>query len=144
LFVKQIFETSWKRIRTLSVFVRLLHPYIVFFLIIPHLGITFYTLTNIRTTNMLPGCSINLLYQPAWAILVKFCELSIIPFITLNKTQSFITGWNFSYIIYKYSVFIAVLHFIVTIMIILKMIVKRSSLMIFKVLKKSAFIGFAY
>ena len=35
---------------------------------------------------------INLLYQPAWAILVKLSEINMIPLIILNKTQSFITG----------------------------------------------------
>ena len=35
---------------------------------------------------------INLLYQPAWAILVKLCEINMTPLIILNKTQSFITG----------------------------------------------------
>jgi hypothetical protein len=35
---------------------------------------------------------INLLYQPAWAILVKLGEIIMIPLIILNKTQSFTTG----------------------------------------------------
>jgi hypothetical protein len=35
---------------------------------------------------------INLLYQPTWAILVKLYKINIIPLITLNKAQSFITG----------------------------------------------------
>jgi len=35
---------------------------------------------------------INLLYQPAWAILVKLSEINMIPLIILSKTQSFITG----------------------------------------------------
>jgi hypothetical protein len=34
----------------------------------------------------------NLLYQPAWAILVKLGEINMIPLIILNKTQSVITG----------------------------------------------------
>jgi len=35
---------------------------------------------------------INLLYQPAWTILVKLGEINMTPLIILNKTQSFITG----------------------------------------------------
>jgi hypothetical protein len=35
---------------------------------------------------------INLLYQPAWAILVKLGEINIILISSLNKTQDFITG----------------------------------------------------
>ena len=35
---------------------------------------------------------INLLYQPAWTILVKLGEIDMTPLIILNKTQSFITG----------------------------------------------------
>ena len=31
---------------------------------------------------------INLLYQPAWAILVKLCEINMTPLIILNKTLS--------------------------------------------------------
>jgi hypothetical protein len=45
---------------------------------------------------------INLLYQPAWTILVKLCEINMTPLIILNKGWSFITGYNFSFIIYKY------------------------------------------
>ena len=35
---------------------------------------------------------INLLYQPAWVILVKLHEINMIPLVNLNKIQSFITG----------------------------------------------------
>ena len=35
---------------------------------------------------------INLLYQPAWTILVKLGEINMTPLIILNKAQSFITG----------------------------------------------------
>ena len=42
--------------------------------------------------NILEAYLINLLYQTAWAILVKLGEINIIPFIILNKTQSFIIG----------------------------------------------------
>jgi hypothetical protein len=35
---------------------------------------------------------INLLYQPAWTILVKLGEIDMTPLIILSKTQSFITG----------------------------------------------------
>jgi hypothetical protein len=35
---------------------------------------------------------INLLFQPAWTILVKLGEINIIPLIILSKTQSFIAG----------------------------------------------------
>jgi hypothetical protein len=34
----------------------------------------------------------NLLYQPAWAILVKLGEINMIPLISLNIIQRFITG----------------------------------------------------
>jgi hypothetical protein len=47
---------------------------------------------------------INLLYQPAWTILVKLDEINMTPLIILNKTQSFIIGYNFSFIIYKYMI----------------------------------------
>jgi hypothetical protein len=42
--------------------------------------------------NNIPEAVKNLLYQPAWAILVKPSEINMIPLIILNKTQSFITG----------------------------------------------------
>jgi len=42
--------------------------------------------------NILEAYLINLLYQTAWAILVKLGEINIIPLIILNKTQSFIIG----------------------------------------------------
>jgi hypothetical protein len=35
---------------------------------------------------------INLLYQPAWTILVKQGEINMTLLIILNKTHSFITG----------------------------------------------------
>ena len=35
---------------------------------------------------------INLLYQPAWAILVKMGEINMTPLISLNKIQRLITG----------------------------------------------------
>ena len=47
---------------------------------------------------------INLLYQPAWVILVRLGEINMIPLIILNKTQSFITGYNVSFIINKYMI----------------------------------------
>jgi hypothetical protein len=47
---------------------------------------------------------INLLYQPAWAILVKLGEINMNHLIILSKTQRFITGKNVSYIIYKYII----------------------------------------
>jgi hypothetical protein len=34
---------------------------------------------------------INLLYQPAWVILMKLSEINMTPLINQNKTQSFIT-----------------------------------------------------
>jgi hypothetical protein len=36
---------------------------------------------------------INLLYQPAWAILVKLGEINMTPVIILNKIQSFIQSF---------------------------------------------------
>ena len=47
---------------------------------------------------------INLLYQSAWIILVKLGEIDMTPLIILSKTQSFITGKNFSFINYKYII----------------------------------------
>lgn len=47
---------------------------------------------------------INLLFQPAWAIVVRLVEMNIIPLIIFNKTHSFITGKIFSYTIYKYMI----------------------------------------
>ena len=47
---------------------------------------------------------INLLYQPAWAIIVKLGEINMTPLIILSKAESLITGENFSYIIYKYII----------------------------------------
>jgi hypothetical protein len=35
---------------------------------------------------------INLLFQPAWGILVKLGEINMTPLISLNKIQRFITG----------------------------------------------------
>ena len=35
---------------------------------------------------------INLLYQPAWTILVKLGEINMTPLIILNKIHSFIIG----------------------------------------------------
>ena len=48
---------------------------------------------------------INLLYQPAWTILVKLDEINMTPLIILNKTQSFI--------IYKYMINIYIYIWIV-------------------------------
>ena len=45
-----------------------------------------------------------MLFQPAWAILVKLSEINMTPLISLSKIQRFITGKNFSYIIYKYMI----------------------------------------
>ena len=45
-----------------------------------------------------------MLYQPDWDILVKLGEINMTPFIILSKTQSFITGENVSYFIYKYMI----------------------------------------
>ena len=47
---------------------------------------------------------IKVLYQLAWAILVKLGEMNMIPLIILSKAQSFNIGYNFSYIIYKYII----------------------------------------
>ena len=49
-------------------------------------------LTNIdgKACNNFSDAVINLLYQLAWAILVKLDEINMIPLIILSKTQSFI------------------------------------------------------
>jgi hypothetical protein len=51
-------------------------------------------LTNIDgyACNNNPEAVNKLLYQPAWAILVKLGEINITPLICLNKIQRFITG----------------------------------------------------
>jgi hypothetical protein len=35
---------------------------------------------------------INLIYQPAWTVLVKLGKINMTPLIILNKTQNFITS----------------------------------------------------
>ena len=62
-----------------------------------------------KACNNIPEVVSKLAFQPAWAILVKLDEINMTPLIILNKlfcflSKSFITGSNFSFIIYRYMI----------------------------------------